>query len=38
MKTITLKRIVITLIAVWTLLLVYNVYLILESRNIVINF
>lgn len=38
MKTITLKRIVITLIAAWTLLLVYDVYLILESRNIVVNF
>jgi hypothetical protein len=28
MKTITLKKIVITLLAIWTILLAYNIYLI----------
>jgi hypothetical protein len=33
MKTITLRNITITLIAIWTILLVYNVYLIFGNSN-----
>lgn len=35
---ITLKQIVITLLISWSLLLLYNVHLILESRNIEVKF